>query len=590
MNTTPEKELEAAFHLVGVPIEYGNEESHRILGSGATLTTIQIYPYIDINLRSTLKVEIEIPVGYPSSDAGPMLVIPDNIEPFRNSSIIQRCPNIIKQSMGKQELIFPWLEDTKYPVSVWFFTIRNLLKKENIKSSILSYWSNPMLLRSQLPHKRRYHHNRISTSMKSNVTIKVGQGQTRGKRPYMEDTNFSFGSTRMNDIYQTVSIMGVLDGHGGAECALFVADELPGIISSIARRQGNNNSSLSRGASLSKSSKSNNTTTTNNNGAALPEVLFNAFRQADEEWMRSSSNPSGSTACIMLYDYNTGRAYIGNSGDTRAVMSRAGKALDLTKDKKATDPDEIARVAIAGGHVTRGRVMGSLAVSRAFGDAQLKKSRGLKKGLWASGTETVIIDPEVTSFRPQRRGDINNDDEFIIIATDGLWDVMSSQQAVDSVKKAFNDNNTDINSITEGDLSKICNLIANNAVQIGSQDNITVMIIRLYGNDGDGYTTDDDDSDLVSDDETTTTTNDSDGKYNSSTYGYDSATAKKNNGMQDDLNSLLKNIPNKYAPTTDMYAPKPKPKSNASASTYISKAAPSDDDLDMDFLLDDSNF
>ena len=81
-----------------------------------------------------------------------------------------------------------------------------------------------------------------------------------------------------------------------------------------------------------------------------------------------------------------------------------------------------------------GRVLGSLAVSRALGDAQLKQP----------GKRTVIPDPDVTTFRPnactvtlpsgQEALDI---DEFIIIATDGLWDVVSSQEAVDYVREGL---------------------------------------------------------------------------------------------------------------------------------------------------------
>lgn len=67
--------------------------------------------------------------------------------------------------------------------------------------------------------------------------------------------------------------------------------------------------------------------------------------------------------------------HVANCGDTRTVLSRNGQAIDITRDQKATDPDEIARIAKAGGFVNNGRVMGILAVARAFGDVSLKNSR-----------------------------------------------------------------------------------------------------------------------------------------------------------------------------------------------------------------------
>ncbi|CAM9806578.1 unnamed protein product, partial [Ectocarpus fasciculatus] len=63
---------------------------------------------------------------------------------------------------------------------------------------------------------------------------------------------------------------------------------------------------------------------------------------------------------------------VGNAGDTRAVLSRGGCAVDITRDKKATDFEEIARVCEEGGFVVNGRVQGTLAVARALGDRNLK--------------------------------------------------------------------------------------------------------------------------------------------------------------------------------------------------------------------------
>jgi protein phosphatase PTC2/3 len=620
MNIEEEKRLESEFHLVGVKSLYGSEVDYTRSESGVTKVTVRLLPGEDITLFRSTNVVFEIPSGYPASDSGSISVIPDNIDIFRNSSVVKYCQdsssNIIKQVMGSEELLFPWLQDTKYPLSVWFFTVRNLLKKCDYKQQQVSQrstaqdWATPILLRENFPHKRRYHRNK-SSNTSSKVRIRVGTGQTRGKRPYMEDTSFSFGSTRMNDAYQSVCVLGVLDGHGGQECALFASEELPGIITSIARREGGTNS-LSNRSSKASSSLSNTKT-----GAALPEILFKAFRQADDEWMRTTSHVSGSTACIMLYDNGSGRAYIGNTGDTRAVMSRSGNAIDLTIDKKATDPDEIARIAICGGHVSRGRVMGSLAVSRAFGDVQLKKSRGLRKGPWSSGLQAVIVDPEITSFRPKRQGNLSTDDEFMIIATDGLWDVMSSQQAVDAVKQAIAmEALTSYDDVTENMLNKISNQMANKAVSMGSQDNVTVMIIMLSGID-DGYNTDDDDGGYISEDNDITTNdtrstfgeshvNGGEKSNNYSKGAYKSMGAKE--AMDHDLNSLLENIPSQftaksssstsvninssYYSTTAAIANEGSRAYGNNNNNYKSAGTKSvvDDDLDMDFLLDDSNF
>ena len=118
-----------------------------------------------------------------------------------------------------------------------------------------------------------------------------------------------------------------------------------------------------------------------------------------------------------------------NVGDSRAVMSRNGAAIDLTIDHKPNTATEKARVEALGGKViwcgmvdNEGnpvpnagiyRVNGNLSLSRAIGDR--------------SERPAVTAKPDMTTF------DIEDDDEFIVLATDGLWDVMSSQDAVSFV-------------------------------------------------------------------------------------------------------------------------------------------------------------
>ena len=169
-------------------------------------------------------------------------------------------------------------------------------------------------------------------------------------------------------------------------------------------------------------------------------------------------------------------AYVANCGDTRTVLSRNGQAVDITCDQKATDPDEIARITKAGGFVTNGRVMEILAVARAFGDASLKNS---------SAPKAVTADPLITSFRPEA------EDEFIIMATDGLWDVMSSQDAVSFVSQRIRDSVIDVEALREGhgesinadfiktNLDEIAYSIVDKAYSMGSQDNITAVIILM---------------------------------------------------------------------------------------------------------------
>eukprot|EP00953_Heterococcus_sp_UTEX-ZZ885_P035254 18208-Heterococcus_DN1.PRE.2 len=130
-----------------------------------------------------------------------------------------------------------------------------------------------------------------------------------------------------------------------------------------------------------------------------------------------------------------------NLGDCRAVLCRAGTAVDLTTDCKASRPDEIARIAEVGAFVSNGRINGGLQVSRAFGDFK-------DKGNGLGGRNVVSSEPELTEeltcvLREWRVAltrqwhyyviVLGINDKFVMLACDGLWDVLTSQAAVDFV-------------------------------------------------------------------------------------------------------------------------------------------------------------
>ena len=136
----------------------------------------------------------------------------------------------------------------------------------------------------------------------------------------------------------------------------------------------------------------------------------------------AEAGPSaGCTAVVALI--TDGQLIVANAGDSRCVLCRSGEASALSRDHKPTDPDEHARIAAAGGFVTEGRVNGSLNLSRALGDMEYKQRRDLP-----AAAQAVTAQPEILSTP------IHEGDEFIILACDGIWDVMTNQQAVDFVR------------------------------------------------------------------------------------------------------------------------------------------------------------
>jgi len=140
-----------------------------------------------------------------------------------------------------------------------------------------------------------------------------------------------------------------------------------------------------------------------------------------EQQMPSRCDHVGSTAVVAVVSPT--HVVVGNAGDSRAVLSRAGAPVELSVDHKPDRPDELARIEAAGGRVIYwdgARVLGVLAMSRAIGDGYLKPF--------------VSSEPEVTVT--ERTGE----DECLILASDGLWDVVTNEMACEVVRACFRSN------------------------------------------------------------------------------------------------------------------------------------------------------
>ena len=167
------------------------------------------------------------------------------------------------------------------------------------------------------------------------------------------------------------------------------------------------------------------------------------------------------------------QVFVSHVGDCRAVLSIDGVAEQLTEDHKATNKAEKLRVEKAGGWVSGGRVNGTLGVSRSFGDIQFKNydpsltsayGADGESGIWGKGQQ-VISRPEFRTFV------VEPSYEFIIMASDGLWDVFNCQEAVNFVRQQL--------SATR-DLNKAAQELINKAVSRGTQDNTSVLILAFH--------------------------------------------------------------------------------------------------------------
>ncbi|KAL9313155.1 hypothetical protein ACSQ67_018607 [Phaseolus vulgaris] len=176
----------------------------------------------------------------------------------------------------------------------------------------------------------------------------------------------------------------------------------------------------------------------------------------------------GSTAVVAVIC--SSHIVVSNCGDSRAVLCRGKEPMALSVDHKPNRPDEYARIDAAGGRVIQWnghRVFGVLAMSRSIGDRYLKP--------W------IIPDPEV-KFVPRAK-----DDECLILASDGLWDVMTNEEVCDIARRRillWHKKNGLALPSERGDgidpaAQAAAEYLSNRALQKGSKDNITVIVVDL---------------------------------------------------------------------------------------------------------------
>jgi len=172
------------------------------------------------------------------------------------------------------------------------------------------------------------------------------------------------------------------------------------------------------------------------------------------------------------------RILCANAGDSRAVLSRAGRAVGLSEDHKPENPEETARIVKAGGYVQQmpggARIQGDLNLSRSLGDLRYKKPAD------APPEEQIL-----TAFPEVRTFDLTSEDEFLVIGCDGIWERIGNQEIVDLVRSRLA--NADSNQA----LSKICGEICDRglcpSMDAGSNanfdgtgcDNMTLMVVQL---------------------------------------------------------------------------------------------------------------
>ncbi|XP_059298699.1 probable protein phosphatase 2C 24 [Lycium ferocissimum] len=300
---------------------------------------------------------------------------------------------------------------------------------------------------------------------------KFGMTSVCGRRRDMEDAVSIYPSflQEKNEKSSNLHFFGLYDGHGCSHAAMKCKDRMHEIVKN----------EVESGGEL----------------ATWKDMMTSSFTEMDKEVVEYSKGAGGaqradcrcelqtpqcdavgSTAVVALVTPN--KIIVSNCGDSRAVLCRNGVAIPLSTDHKPDRPDELNRIEEAGGRVIYWdgpRVLGVLAMSRAIGDSYLKPY--------------VTSEPEVTIT--ERRGE----DECLILASDGLWDVVSNETACGVARMCLRsgrplspvgspeDDATATAAARESSSDQACTeasiLLTRLALARHSTDNVSVVVVDL---------------------------------------------------------------------------------------------------------------
>ncbi|OEL35915.1 putative protein phosphatase 2C 27 [Dichanthelium oligosanthes] len=252
-----------------------------------------------------------------------------------------------------------------------------------------------------------------------------------GPKSYMEDEHVCVDNLvehlglRGPGIPAPGAFYGVFDGHGGTDAACFVRKNILKFITEDSHFPN-----------------------------SIERAIRSAFVKADHAIADSHSldRNSGTTALAVLIFGRT--LLVANAGDCRAVLGKRGRAVDLSRDHKPSCTVERLRIENLGGTVFDGYLNGQLAVARAIGDWHMKGSKG--------SVCPLTPEPEF------REVGLTEEDEFLIIGCDGLWDVMSSQCAVSMVRKEL---------MAHNDPQRCSRELVQEALRRDCCDNLTVVVV-----------------------------------------------------------------------------------------------------------------
>jgi len=269
--------------------------------------------------------------------------------------------------------------------------------------------------------------------LRHSVRFNSAYADTKGKREKMEDAILIMGQVRQDPM---IDLFSIFDGHGGSHVSNFIAQNIPELLEKEIKKNRSN-----------------------------PKLALKKVFKKLNKMLVNEDLEGGSTVLISLIVDSV--CYFANLGDSRAVAHCNGETKRVTIDHKPDNPNEQKRIEESGGQIQSSvnidgqvvsRINGIIGVSRALGDFHLSKY--------------ISNEPDIFEL------DLNDEKcDYFILACDGLWDVMSDEDAIEIADQFVG---------IESFCLEAANRLRDVAYYRGSKDNISVVVIQkneIFQND-----------------------------------------------------------------------------------------------------------
>lgn len=283
----------------------------------------------------------------------------------------------------------------------------------------------------------------VESSLKKFLpTIRSGSHTDTGPRKSNEDEHIRIDNlpAHLGSLYRwslPSSFYAVFDGHGGSEAATYIKNNATRL--------------FFEEADLPESSEINDTFLGELQNSHRRSFLLADQALADDIAVDQSCGTTALTALILGQ-----HLVVANAGDCRAVLCRKGVSVQMSQDHRPNYLPEQKRVEELGGYVELGYLNGELAVTRALGDWYMKLPFG--------STSPLTAEPDIKQIM------LTEEDEFLIIGCDGIWDVISNQEAVSIVRRGLR---------SHDDPQKCARELVNQALRRDTSDNLTAIVVTF---------------------------------------------------------------------------------------------------------------